>query len=165
MDYKIKKLDRGRVEIVHEILEKCGHDLKKRHGLSHWVPAYSMHLLRRDAEEKSVYAVSDGGRTAATFTIGTEPADYYDMSLWESPDARAIYVSRLAVLPEEQGSGIGTWCMGAVERIAAEAGCGAVRLDAYEKHAKLLEFYDKLGYRRRGIVRCRETELVCFEKV
>jgi GNAT superfamily N-acetyltransferase len=68
------------------------------------------------------------------------------------------------VLPEYQGRGIGTWCMRRVERLARGAGCVAVRLDAYERYAELLRFYEKLGYRRKGTIYWKDLGTVCFEK-
>jgi GNAT superfamily N-acetyltransferase len=165
MSYRIRKVGASEVEAVHEILRKCGQDMKVRLGLGHWDPPYPLDLMRRDAEKGGVYTVRHGDRAVGTFTIGTEPFSYYDMTIWEAPGARAMYVSRLAVLPELQGNGIGRWCMGTVEQLARDDGCAAVRLDVYGKHKKLLEFYTRLGYLRRGVVDFREAELVCFERV
>jgi GNAT superfamily N-acetyltransferase/ketosteroid isomerase-like protein len=151
-----------KVEELHGVLAKCGEDLK-RQGLDHWDPPYPLESLRKDAEERRVYRIRLDRGLAGTFTIGTEPLEYYDAGIWSTPDEKAVYASRLAILPELQGRGIGTWCMGEVERIAAEDGL-AVRLDGYEKHERLLRFYDRLGYERRGVVEDRGCKLVCFEK-
>lgn len=165
MSYQIEKIGADEVEAVHEILRKCGQDMKLRFGLGHWDPPYPLHLMRRDAEEGKVHAVLEDERTVATFTIGLEAPFYYDPTIWQAPNARALYVNRLAVLPELQGSAIGTWCMKTIEDAARNEGCAAVRLDVYGRHAKLLEFYAGLGYSRRGVVKFRGAELVCLEKV
>jgi GNAT superfamily N-acetyltransferase len=165
MGGQTRKIGADEVEAVHEILRKCGQDMKVRLGLGHWDPPYPLDVMRRDAERGSVYTVRDADRTVGTFTIGTEPFSYYDMTIWEAPGARAMYVSRLAVLPELQGNGIGTWCMETIEQLARDEGCAAVRLDVYGKHRKLLEFYTRLGYSWRGVVEFRGSELVCFERV
>jgi GNAT superfamily N-acetyltransferase/ketosteroid isomerase-like protein len=151
-----------KVDELHGVLTKCGEDLKNQ-GLDHWDPPYPLVSLKKDAEERRVYTIRLDRKLAGTFTIGTEPLEYYDASIWSSPEAEAIYACHLAILPELQGQGIGTWCMGEIERIAAEDGL-AVRLDGHEKHERLLHFYDKLGYERRGVVEDRGCPLVCFEK-
>ena len=151
-----------KIDELHSVLSKCGEDLK-RQGLDHWDPPYPLESLRKDAEERRVYRIRLDRMLAGTFTIGTEALEYYDADIWSSPEAKAIYASHLAILPELQGQGIGTWCMGEIERIAAEDGL-AVRLDGYEKHEHLLRFYDSLGYVRRGVVEHRGRPLVCFEK-
>jgi GNAT superfamily N-acetyltransferase len=165
MSYEIQKIGADEVEAVHDILRECGQDMKLRLGLGHWDPPYPLHLMRREAEEGKVHAVCDGERTVATFTIGTEAYPYHDMTLWTDPTAKATYVGHLAVLPHLQGKGIGTWCMRIIEDLAIDQGSEAIRLDAYGTHAKLLEFYARLGYSQRGVVRFRGADLVCFEKV
>src|SRR5438270_4403167 len=170
MNLEIQRVGPDSIEELHNILEKCGQDMQVRFGLAHWVPAYPLHLMRRDAEVKSVYAVREGNQAVATFTIGTQAPSYYEMSIWENPGARALYVSRLAVLPEYQGKGIGKWCMDTIEQLAAAEECTAVRLDAYDKYVKLHEFYHHLGYQQRGVFRFNtklygETGAVFFEKI
>ena len=165
MSYRIKKVGPHEVDDLHEILRKCGEDLKVRFGLGHWDPPYPLRLLRRDAEERSVYAVLDGHQTVATFTIGTEAYPYYDVTVWTAPTAKATYVGHLAVLPALQRKGIGTRCMRTIEGLAIDEGSEAIRLDAYRAHVKLLEFYARLGYSPRGVVEFRDTELICLEKI
>ena len=156
---------------LHAILRACGLDMKARLGLGHWDPPYPLHLLQRDAREKEVYAVADlerGERPLATFTLGTRPPPYYgDASLWVEPAAKAAYVTRLAVLPAEQGRGIGRWCMARAEALARERGCAYLRLDVHGAHTGLARFYERLGYEPRGTVAMRspdEPVLLCFEK-
>ncbi len=170
MNLHIKKVDPGEVEPLHEILRLCGLDMQARFGLAHWIPPYPLDLMRRDAEQKNVYAVLDGDRIIATFTIGTQPPFYYDPALSESPNAKAMYVNRLAVLPEMQGHGVGTWCMRTIERLAVEHECSAIRLDTYHKHLDLLNFYRGVGYQERGSKTFNtrlygETGAVFFEKL
>ena len=165
MDHKLVKIGSDKVGEVHEILKICGLDMKSKFGLSHWVPPYPLDMLRRDAIEKDVYAVCDCEQMLAVFTIGTKPSSYYDMSIWKNPVESAIYVNRLGVLPEFQGKGLGTRCMERIEKIAEEMNCFSVRLDIIEKHVKLQDFYGRLGYQRRGIVKFRDDLLLCLEKV
>ena len=171
----IRKADPQEIEPLHEILTKCGLDMQARFGLGHWVPPYPLELMRKSAEERDVYAVYDDHKLIATFTTGTSPLPYYRTipgvwECWEPSGEPALYCSRLAVLPELQGRGVGTWCMQTIERLAQAEGCRAVRFDAYDKHLQLLEFYDRLGYHRRGTFTFNtklygDTGMVCFEKV
>jgi GNAT superfamily N-acetyltransferase len=119
-----------------------------------------------------VYAVLDQGQAIATFTIGTQAPSYYDQlgDIWASMQARVLYLNRLAVLPRLQGQGIGSWCLARIEQFAREEQFEAIRFDAYARHVKLLDFYQKAGYHQRGTFvvstpRRGEAETVCFEKV
>lgn len=175
MSLAMRKSGPEEVEPLHAILSKCGQDMQARFGLSHWIPPYPLELMRKSAEERDVYAIVDGIELVATFTTGTVPQPYYLTipGLWEAWDAAgepALYLNRLAVLPRLQGRGIGTWCMNTIESMAQAEGCRAVRFDAYNKHLKLLEYYDRLGYHRRGSFifespRRGVTGMVCFEKL
>ena len=164
---QMRRVGPGELKDLHAILHSCGLDMKARLGLGHWDPPYPLHLLQRDAAEKEVYAVIDGEQTVATFTVGTQAPPYYELTVWAEPEGRALYVNRLAVLPEEQGRGIGRWCMERVEELARERECAFVRLDVDARHAALARFYERLGYERRDTIvpeRSGETGLTCFEK-
>lgn len=169
MNLTIHKVTSEQVDALHAILEQCGLDMRAKFGLSHWIPAYPIERLREDARTKSVYAVHDG-QIIATFTVGTQAPYYYADSVWQNPDARALYVNHLAVLPAYQGKGIGTWCMQTVEQFALAEGCSVTRLDAYGKHTKLHEFYRRLGYQERGTAHIvtksgKEGDTMYFEKM
>ena len=153
------------VKALKAVSEKCGLDLNLKLGLAHWIPPYPIHQLKKDAKERNVYSVWDGAELIATFTIGQQPLAYYYKDIWLHPDKEAIYVSHLAVIPELQRRGIGSWCMRTIEQMAVSQGTTAVRLDAYEKYHKLLKFYNDLGYSRREVVEYQEKLLVCLEKI
>ena len=105
--FQTERLAPDAVAEVHAIIAACARDLKERLGLTHWDPPYPLHLLRRDAAERDVYAVRQDGRVVATFTLGTTPPPYYDMRIWAMPDERAMYVNSLHVRPDLQGRSIG----------------------------------------------------------
>lgn len=168
---QIERVAPGAVEQLHEIIRQCGQDMKQRLGLRHWVPPYPLTDLRQDAVERAVYAVRADGRAVATFTVGTSvPRRNWDglrsvaPGTWIDLDARALYLNRLAVLPELQGTGIGRCCLDTIEGLAREAACATVRLDACAANAGLLQFYHRAGYERRGYARARGYTFVLFEK-
>ncbi len=175
MNLHLKKVGPTEIEPLHEILRLCGLDMRSRFGLAHWIPPYPLELMRKSVEERNAYAVYNDDQLVATFTVGTQPPAYYHTipGVWEAWDAAgepALYAKRLAVLPEFQGQGIGTWCMEEYERIARVEECKAIRLDAYDKHLMLLAWYTKLGYYWRGTFAFYtklhgETGMACFEKI
>lgn len=175
MELYYQQLSSTGIEPAHEILRLCGLDMQERLGLNHWVPAYPLEKLRRDAEVRQVYAVLHAKQVIATFTLGTAlPASYAKipaiLQLWDTPQPRALYVNHLALLPVFQGCGLGRQCMQTIERMAAEQGCDAIRLDAYSRHAGLQIFYSKQGYRSVGHFffwsdRRGEAETTCYEKL
>ena len=77
---------------------------------------------------------------------------------------RALYLNRLAVVPERWGGGLGAALMRRVEARAREVGARAVRFDAFRDNAPLRAFYRRLGYVERGPFRVGAIAVVCLEK-
>lgn len=79
--------------------------------------------------------------------------------------ARASYFSGFAILPSHQQMGIGTQCMAFVDKTVRETtNHRYVRFDGVATHPKLLNFYSRLGYERRGELPVRDIAVMCFEK-
>ena len=56
------------------------------------------------------------------------------------------YLSNLALYPQYRGQGYGTTVMDSVEKMAAEAGCARMVLDAEATKERTLQFYNRRGY-------------------
>jgi ribosomal protein S18 acetylase RimI-like enzyme len=151
-------------EKVHAILTAAGLDLQQRSGLSHWVPAYPLSLLRAAADAGRVYLVRSETNLVGTYTVGRDAPDYVPPDAWSEAGDPALYVTRLAVHPTYQGTGIGHVCMRHIESDARREHLRAVRLDANAEHELLLRFYRDQGYEQRVRFQVYGTELVCFEK-
>ena len=160
-----KQADTQQADRLYEILRACGQDMKTRFELTHWDPLYPLEFFEKDVLAGKVYAVSENGELIATFTMSVEPLVYYFSQLWSDPSIVAMYVNHMAVLPEYQGKGVGRKCMERIEQDSLELGCGAVRLDAYEKNEHAVKFYDQLGYERREIIMYRGLPLLCFDNL
>lgn len=155
---------------AQEIIRLCGEAVRDRFGLEHWIPPYPLERLQQDAFQKAVYAVEEDGARIGTFIIGTQGIDYLPDDFWADPAATALYLSKLAIRPDRQGRGLGTWCMAQVEALATAQGCTAIRFDAIAAHTKLCDFYVRLGYVERARtpvidLQGRQQYVVVFEKV
>lgn len=73
-----------------------------------------------------------------------------------SYDGRRGWINRLAVAPELRGRAIGQALMETVERRLQERGCDKVNLLVEPDNRRVVEYYDRLGY--------RTDELVFMEK-
>jgi GNAT superfamily N-acetyltransferase len=157
------------VELLHKIVAECGEDMERRYGLTHWVPPYPIETMRKNAKELYVYGIHNGNEIIGTFTVGTHGWKRDDQ-FWANPTHKPLYLGKLAIRPLYQGSGVGSWCLRRVEKIAHEWDCQAIRFDAIAQHTKLVLFYQNLGYLIRG-TQCvmdwcnREWEIVYLEKV
>jgi len=54
MNLTMQKVTPGQVDALHAILEQCGLDMQAKFGLNHWILAYPLHLMQKDAREKSI---------------------------------------------------------------------------------------------------------------
>ncbi|WP_220197378.1 GNAT family N-acetyltransferase [Ktedonospora formicarum] len=165
----IRQIKPEEVDELHELLRKCGEDMRDRFGLSHWVPPYPLDQMRESTVNQRVYAVEGETGLVATFTLDTQAPPYYRPDIWEEPNAQAIYLHRLAVLPALQGQGIGSWCLKSIETHALTENYDAIRLDAFAPHRTLLKFYRKANYHWRAtltiqIPRRGSNDIACFEK-
>ena len=136
-----------------------------RAGFDNWNPPASLQRIRDDVESREVYVMYADGNLIATITAATEPTIPYTESLWASEGQHSLYVNRLAVHPDHQGSGVGARLTAAMEGRALELGCGAVRLDALAENEKLIRFYERAGYETRFERSHSGWRFACMEKV
>lgn len=167
---RIERRTPDAIDDLYAIVLDCGEDMYARLGLDHWRPPTPIHVFRSHAERKQMYAVMREGRAVATFTLSPDPPEPYPPSAWADTRHRAVYLTKLAVHPRLQGTGLGRWCVRRIEQAALQWGFDAVRFDALTRNTPLLEFYDRLGYRRRGDMRVldeigREWDITLYEKV
>ena len=154
---------------VHALLAACGRHMAEARGFHNWETPYPLDRLRRDAAERELWAVwaaDDAGAAAplATYTLALQPTVPYDAGFWPDAGATALYLNRLAVRPEAQGSGLGAWCMRRVEERSRELGCAAVRFDVLADNAALRAFYERLGYAARGERSHGGWTFACYER-
>jgi ribosomal protein S18 acetylase RimI-like enzyme len=66
------------------------------------------------------------------------------------PEGDALYLGRLAVLPEARGQGLAARLVGAVEAEARARGCAAVTLEVRLALEDNIRLFARLGYREVG---------------
>jgi GNAT superfamily N-acetyltransferase len=140
-------------------------------GSVSWDHPRAKEFVHADAAAGRLYAVREGPTLAATFAIVDQASPRFAPVRWAEPDARAVYLHRLAVAAPLRGAGLGKWCMAQAERIAVSGGSTYLRLDALPLEVRAVTFYQRLGYADRGIIHVESgdprqpiVDLVCFEK-
>jgi ribosomal protein S18 acetylase RimI-like enzyme len=164
VEFTFEQAHPGECETLHAILTAAGLDMQRRWGLSHWVPAYPLPLLQAAADAGRVYSIRSRTGLVGTYTLGTDAPEYVPSDVWSEDGEPAAYVTRLAVHPDHQGTGIGHACMRHIEDDAKRQDLQSVRLDANAEHELLLRFYRSQNYEERARFEAFGTELVCFEK-
>ena len=159
---RARRLGADEVHVAHAILVAASGALQAA-GFPNWDPPYPLHKMRAEAVSRQIWLVEERGRAVGTYTITTRPPHRYPATSFRR-GVRALYLNRLAVVPERWGGGLGSALMRRVEEHAREAGARAVRFDAFRDNAPLRAFYRRLGYRERGPFRVGPIPVVCFEK-
>lgn len=139
-------------------------DLTRRFGKGHWSWQCTADALARDMAKARFVIASRGKTIVATLRLDTKKPWAIDPTYF-TPVARPLYLTAMAVLPAEQGRGVGRALLDAVPNIARDWPADAIRLDAYDTPAGAGGFYAKCGYTERGRVTYRGTPLVYFEWV
>lgn len=151
------------IEMIEQIYFQCSEDMKLQFNLNHWESPYPKDILSERIASNSVYKLVRGNDIIATFMLTSEyPNTFADyIGIDETP---FLYLSRLAVIPDRQSKGIGSYCLSYAEQIAKEKGAQVIRLDVLSNHTLLLNFYIKNGYRRLGSGNTRRFKIEFFEK-
>lgn len=129
----IKVTDDSYAESIQNILLLCGRDMHERNGLTHWLRPYSKENIRNDILNKDVFIVKSDGINIGTFTLAQNEKD-------------SMYISKLAVVPENSGQGIGRKCMSFIEEYAIGKQAYVLKLDVYDKSLHAIDFYIKWGF-------------------
>jgi GNAT superfamily N-acetyltransferase len=110
----------------------------------------------------TVYMARSRDGLIATLTLSTRKPWAIDKRYF-SASKRPLYLTSMAVCPDQQRKGVGRQCIEEARRIAAKWPSDAIRLDAWDAEAGAGEFYRKCGFREVGRATYRDAPLVYFE--
>jgi GNAT superfamily N-acetyltransferase len=160
----LERLEPHQADPAHAILAASGDELARLHGPGRWSETVKPAVFKRGVLTRVLYLACRQGEAVATFCLGQRRPLFYPPALFSRPEAPAVYLSSMAVAPQVQGQGIGRWCLGQAEGLAARQHLTCLRLDAYEGPAGAGPFYEKCGYRALGRVPLSEAALIVYEK-
>lgn len=164
MTYQLQRVSEGDLPVMYSLLVLCGEHMHRTLGLTHWYPFRPYEVFLQQIDPDGVYAIYTDDLLAGTFALNSQPRAYYQAQMWAEPDAKALYFGMFGVLPVFQGQGIGRWATQQADQLTHTQGYAAMRFDAIGNHPKLLAFYDRLGYERRGVLTVYGREIVCYER-
>jgi GNAT superfamily N-acetyltransferase len=139
-------------------------DLTRAYGRGHWSSAVTEQSVRRGLRISTVVVARHGAGIIAVLRLATKKPWAIDPSYFTSA-RRPLYLSDMAVDPQQQRRGVGRRLLEEAKAIAVRLGSDAIRLDAYDAAAGAGPFYAKCGFREVGRVTYRRTSLVYFELI
>lgn len=150
---------------AHALLLLCGEHMHRAQGMDHWWPWPPFERFRARLEGRDVVFGLLDGAVVATWNTSTLPEAYHDLSLWPEPDAPALFLSGVGVLPAMWGRGIGAALIAHVEATARDQGLDRIRLDAVASNPRLVSWYGVHGYAPVGDLQVtEEVSVTCMEK-
>jgi GNAT superfamily N-acetyltransferase len=170
MNWQLEQAKLDEVEKLHDIVRVCGEQMLQRFGLDPWVPPFPIETMLDYVRKSQVFAVRDEECLVATFSLddgafGTR----YPEHLFRNPKHKAIYIGKLAVLPQYQSRGVGRWCIEQAERIARCGHYEVLRLDLLTDHTALAQFYTASGFGSKGffptVYNGKPCNISLFEKL
>ena len=132
------------------------------YGKGHWTSTVSEAGLLNTMRTATVYVAMNGESLVATLALSTRKPWAIDTAYF-TKCKKPIYLTAMAVAPDEQRKGIGRLCAERAIVAARDWPSDAIRLDAYDAPAGAGEFYAKCGFSETGLVVYRGVPLTYFE--
>lgn len=149
---KVKKYNIPALKMVSDILYECGKHMAREYDLHHWDNSYIKNwlIVAMCALKNDIYLVYNQEMPAATFQTRKEE--------------NAFLFQKLATAPSFSGSGIGSFCITEIERLARECGCSEVICEVYDKSEHAIRFYEHRGYTVYGTAETLKYKELKFRK-
>lgn len=152
---------------VCNIIIACAKDMLSTYKMDYWATEMdsftSAQLLHQIATLNSqcYLILQDQQIIVGTFSLCKNvPAYYHDLQFLCS---NFIYIKRMAIFPQYQSQGIGSWCL---QHVASLPEYASVRLACNARNEKLVLYYTLRGYKPVGIREYKANEnAMVFEKV
>jgi GNAT superfamily N-acetyltransferase len=136
--------------------------LTSKYGKGHWSGGVTEKGVLFTMRIAKVYIIRYRGRLIATLTLSTRKPWAIDKKYFSASE-RPLYLTGMAVSPDEQLKGVGSLCIEEACRIARKWPGDAIRLDAWDAAAGAGEFYRKCGFLEVGRAAYRGAPLIYFE--
>jgi ribosomal protein S18 acetylase RimI-like enzyme len=135
--------------------------------MHHWSGAWTKERIENNIENNHVHVLEIKSKVVATVILNEDPASYYNGSeevFWESRNARALYLSGLAVDPVTHNQGYGKSLMLYAETVAQQLQISFIRLDVIGPYKQLHKFYERNGFLPKGVMKQNYYQNILYEK-
>ncbi|HET8574233.1 MAG TPA: GNAT family N-acetyltransferase [Edaphocola sp.] len=151
---------------IYEIVENCKAALQSG-GIFQWTDHYpTLQIIQNDIESGHLYQIQSGKDILGIINISAIQEEEYKNINWSYPVDTSLVIHRLAIDPKHQGQGFAQKLMTFAENYGKQRGFHSIRLDAYSQNTRVLRFYDKRAYAKRGEIYFpgRDLPFYCYEK-
>jgi len=162
----IRKAALEDIDRILEITKACA-EYMNIHGIHQWNEHYpSKSQFEADIERNELFAIEMQEAIIGCIVISTFMDVEYLPIQWLTPNAKNVYIHRLAVHPEFQGQTYAQKLMSFAEELARKHNYTSVRLDTFSENKRNQKFYEQRGYKRLGNIyfpKQSESPFYCYE--
>jgi len=146
----IRKATITDIEPILNITKACAKFMIDR-DIFQWNEHYpNASAFQNDIMRKELFVIEIEGEVKGSIVISKYMDEAYKPIKWLTPNNNNIYIHRLAIHPDLQGSGYAQQLMGFAEQFAIENSYRSIRLDTFSQNKRNQKFYELRGYKRLG---------------
>lgn len=145
---------------INVLFRKVIDDLENNKKLNMWNSVYPFCEFEKDIKNKGMYIIESKNKIVGSFTIDDYDDPECHVINWESNNKKWFYLSRLVILPSEQGKGYAKIAMKFIDDFAIENNYEVIRLTVYEDNKSAIGLYEKLDF-----VRIENSHMVIQGKI
>jgi ribosomal protein S18 acetylase RimI-like enzyme len=161
----IKRLQQENLPDAFSIIESVIRKMKDE-KIEQWDEVYpNRDVLEEDIKRGEAYGFFHSTELKGFVVLNEECSTEYDSLEWDDNGGKSLIIHRLSVKANCQEQGIAKGLMNFAEECARQKGYTSIKLDAFIDNKAALNLYEKLGYRKAGIVTFRKGLFNCYEKV
>lgn len=139
MNIQIQKARQHELDEILVLLEIVRKDLHKK-NIMQWQEEWNHSIILKEIVHSKVFLVQKNNSLIGTFSI-----KIFDTKQYNIPSEKALYLYRIALLPQYQGQTIGKQILEYVKKYA-ESEKMNVFLDCWAGNKHLRSFYKKNGF-------------------
>jgi GNAT superfamily N-acetyltransferase len=150
------------VTAIKALRNSTAEKLTAVHGRGNWSGHVSDKGVLFTMRNAKVFVARQRKQIMATITLSKKKPWAIDTKYFTKSKS-PLYLTAMAITPQQQGKGLGRKCLAAVIDICKDSGADAIRLDAYDAAGGAGGFYQKCGFREVGRASYRDTPLIYYE--
>ena len=160
---KNRKADTKDLTEIMNLISLCVRNMEEQ-GIHQWDEIYpDEKTIISDIEKQELYLLEDEGVLCGIIVLNEYQEPQYKNIDWKY-QGKTLVVHRLAIEPSCQRKGYATMLMRFAYMLAKEEHYENIRLDAFINNPAAVRLYEKLEYRKAGILTFRKGDFYCFEK-
>jgi len=154
------------IALLFQIYQDCKKALDLQ-GIFQWTDTYpNLETVKKDVKNEDAFILKDKTQLLGVIVLNEQQDQQYAKIDWKINDKKVLVVHRLAINPKRQGKGYARKLMDFAEDYAVKNKYTVIRLDAFQPHERVIQFYLKRNYQIRGetFFPGRTQPFYCMEK-